>query len=110
MSEVEASVFDRYRVPLYKEAGFKPYIIAAMMLTSKFADPAGSLSDLLSASTKSLKGIADSGWSALTKSVIISLPVVTTDWDLPVYVVLIRSVDMITSGRSHARGFYLCPS
>ena len=29
--EVEASVFDRYRVPLYKEASFKPYIIAAMI-------------------------------------------------------------------------------
>ncbi|MEG2004808.1 MAG: knotted carbamoyltransferase YgeW, partial [Bilophila sp.] len=27
--EVCASVFDRYRVPLYKEASFKPYIIAA---------------------------------------------------------------------------------
>lgn len=44
--EVEASVFDRYRVPLYKEASFKPYIIAAMMLSSKFKDPAGVLSDL----------------------------------------------------------------
>jgi len=29
--EVEASVFDRYRVPLYKEASYKPYIIAAMI-------------------------------------------------------------------------------
>ena len=37
--EVEASVFDRYRVPLYKEAGFKPYIIAAMMFLSKVKDP-----------------------------------------------------------------------
>jgi len=53
--EVEASVFDRYRVPLYKEASFKPYIIAAMMLTSKFADPAGTLSDLLSAGTKRIR-------------------------------------------------------
>lgn len=44
--EVQASVFDRYRVPLYKEASFKPYIIAAMMLTSKFSDPAKILSDL----------------------------------------------------------------
>ena len=26
--EVEASVFDRYRDPLYKEASFKPYVIA----------------------------------------------------------------------------------
>ena len=53
--EVEASVFDRYRVPLYKEASFKPYIIAAMMLTSKFADPAGTLADLLSAGTKRIR-------------------------------------------------------
>ena len=29
--EVEASVFDRYRTPLYRQAGFKPYIIAAMI-------------------------------------------------------------------------------
>jgi len=53
--EVEASVFDRYRVPLYKEASFKPYIIAAMMLTSKFADPAKTLADLLSAGTKRIR-------------------------------------------------------
>ncbi|PIE04030.1 MAG: knotted carbamoyltransferase YgeW, partial [Spirochaetales bacterium] len=33
--EVAASVFDRYRVPLYKQASFKPYIIAAMMFTSQ---------------------------------------------------------------------------
>lgn len=41
--EVEASVFDRYRVPMYKEAGYKPYIIAAMMFLSKFKDPAAAL-------------------------------------------------------------------
>ena len=34
--EVDASVFDRYRIPLYKEASFKPYIIAAMIMLSKF--------------------------------------------------------------------------
>ncbi len=37
--EVEASVFDRYRVPLYKEASYKPYIIAAMMMLSKCENP-----------------------------------------------------------------------
>lgn len=37
--EVEASVFDRYRVPLYKEASFKPYIIAAMIFLAKCKDP-----------------------------------------------------------------------
>ena len=29
--EVEASVFDRYRDSLYKEASYKPYVIAAMI-------------------------------------------------------------------------------
>ena len=38
--EVDASVFDRYRDPLYKEASYKPYIIAAMIFLAKFADPA----------------------------------------------------------------------
>ena len=37
--EVDGSVFDRYRVPLYKQASFKPYVIAAMIFLSKFADP-----------------------------------------------------------------------
>jgi len=45
--EVAASVFDRYRVPLYKEAGFKPYIIAAMMFMSKFANAEKTLHDIL---------------------------------------------------------------
>ncbi|MCX6247239.1 MAG: knotted carbamoyltransferase YgeW [Bacteroidetes bacterium] len=38
--EVAATVFERYRVPLYKQAGFKPYIIAAMMLANRFENPA----------------------------------------------------------------------
>jgi knotted carbamoyltransferase YgeW len=37
--EVQASVFDRYRVPLYKQAGFKPYVIAAMIFANKFENP-----------------------------------------------------------------------
>lgn len=37
--EVAASVFDRYRVPLYKQASFKPYIIAAMIFMSKIREP-----------------------------------------------------------------------
>lgn len=44
--EVDASVFDRYRNPLYKEASYKPYVIAAMILLSKFADPADLLKKL----------------------------------------------------------------
>lgn len=41
--EVEGSVFDRYRVPLYKEASYKPYIIAAMIFLSKVKDSAAVL-------------------------------------------------------------------
>jgi knotted carbamoyltransferase YgeW len=37
--EVAASVFDRYRVPLYKQASHKPYVIAAMIFLSKVRDP-----------------------------------------------------------------------
>ena len=44
--EVAASVFDRYRVPMYREAGFKPYIIAAMIFLSKMEDPADILRKL----------------------------------------------------------------
>lgn len=44
--EVAASVFDRYRVPLYKQASFKPYIIAAMIFLAKVKDPAGTLEEL----------------------------------------------------------------
>ena len=44
--EVEASVFDRYRDPLYKEARYKPYIIAAMILLAKQKDITGTLEAL----------------------------------------------------------------
>ncbi len=44
--EVDASVFDRYRDPLYKEASYKPYVIAAMILLAKFQDPAAVLEQL----------------------------------------------------------------
>jgi knotted carbamoyltransferase YgeW len=45
--EVAASVFDRYRDPLYKEASFKPYVIAAMIFLAKFSSPAETLMQLL---------------------------------------------------------------
>lgn len=44
--EVAASVFDRYRTPLYKQASYKPYIIAAMIFLSKVKDPAKVLEEL----------------------------------------------------------------
>ena len=44
--EVDASVFDRYRVPLYKEASYKPYIIAAMILLAQCEHPVEMLREL----------------------------------------------------------------
>lgn len=44
--EVADSVFERYRLETYKEAGAKPFIIAAMMLTSRFEQPAALLEQL----------------------------------------------------------------
>ena len=44
--EVDASVFDRYRDPLYKEASFKPYIIAAMIFLAKVKNPVKMLKTL----------------------------------------------------------------
>ena len=49
--EVEASVFDRYRDPLYKEASYKTYIIAAMILVAKKKDITGTLEALADKAT-----------------------------------------------------------
>ena len=45
--EVASAVFERYRVAQYKQAGYKPYIIAAMIFLSKFKNPAEKLSQLV---------------------------------------------------------------
>jgi knotted carbamoyltransferase YgeW len=45
--EVAADVFQMFRTPLYRQASFKPYIIAAMIFTSRIADPRAALSALL---------------------------------------------------------------
>jgi knotted carbamoyltransferase YgeW len=45
--EVASSVFERYRVPQYRQAGYKPYIIAAMIFLSKFQNPAEKLAELV---------------------------------------------------------------
>jgi ornithine carbamoyltransferase len=46
--EVSAGVFDRYRVPLYKQASHKPYVIAAMIFLSKIKCPQETLANLVS--------------------------------------------------------------
>ena len=53
--EVAASVFDRYRDPLYKQASYKPYIIAAMIFLSKFRNPADKLQQLLNENKPRIK-------------------------------------------------------
>ena len=50
--EVDGSVFDRYRDPLYKEASYKPYVIAAMIFLAKFKDPIATLNALQKAGVK----------------------------------------------------------
>ena len=50
--EVDGSVFDRYMEPLYKQASFKPYIIAAMIFLSKVKDPVAALRELESRGEK----------------------------------------------------------
>jgi ornithine carbamoyltransferase len=41
--EVDAKVFDKYRPLLYRQASFKPYIIAAMIFLAKVKNPAAML-------------------------------------------------------------------
>jgi len=45
--EVSASVFEKYRIETYIEAGYKPYVIAAMIFTNRFKKPAKTLEKLL---------------------------------------------------------------
>jgi ornithine carbamoyltransferase len=45
--EVAADVFDRFRTLLYKQASWKPYIIAAMIFASRMPDARAALSMLL---------------------------------------------------------------
>lgn len=44
--EVQAEVFEKYRIKTYLEAGFKPYIIAAMMFTNRFKNPDEALNEI----------------------------------------------------------------
>ena len=45
--EVSAEAFERHRIQTYQEAGYKPYIIAAMMLTNRFENPGDILHDIM---------------------------------------------------------------
>jgi knotted carbamoyltransferase YgeW len=50
--EVTADLFEEYRIRTYKEAGFKPYVIAAMMFANRFEDPRSVLAAIRKRATK----------------------------------------------------------
>ncbi|MBN2615193.1 MAG: knotted carbamoyltransferase YgeW [Bacteroidales bacterium] len=50
--EVAGDVFEQYRIKTYLEAGYKPYIIAAMMLSQRFESPAHILGKILEQNRK----------------------------------------------------------
>jgi len=45
--EVAASVFEKYRIATYREASHKPFVIAAMMLMTRFEKPGQVLRDIV---------------------------------------------------------------
>ena len=53
--EVSAGVFENYHIETYKEAGYKPYIIAAMILTNRFKNPTKLLKNFIKNKRKRIK-------------------------------------------------------
>ena len=47
--EVSRAVFERARLDTYREASYKPLVVAAMILATRFADPAAVLRELVDA-------------------------------------------------------------
>jgi ornithine carbamoyltransferase len=53
--EVSRDVFERARLATYREAAYKPYVIAAMILLTRLQDPAGALLGLVDASVQRVR-------------------------------------------------------
>jgi knotted carbamoyltransferase YgeW len=53
--EVEESVFEKYRIATYKEASWKPYIIASMILNRKYQEPGLVIQQMLDDAEKRVK-------------------------------------------------------
>ncbi len=53
--EVSAEVFDKYRLLTYRQAGFKPFVIAAMIFIAKFDNPAKALARIVKSKRQRLK-------------------------------------------------------
>ena len=50
--EVAEAVFEKYRIATYQEAGFKPYIIASIIVNARFENPLRLLAELKKRNTK----------------------------------------------------------
>jgi ornithine carbamoyltransferase len=50
--EVSAGVFEKYRLATYREAGYKPFVIAAMIFLARVKSPLAVLGKLLKKSAK----------------------------------------------------------
>jgi len=45
--EVAAPVFERYRIATYRQAGFKPFVIAALIVLTRMNDPVQALESVI---------------------------------------------------------------
>ncbi len=52
--EVQKEVFEKYRIETYIQAGYKPYIIASMMLNNRFKNPEALLDRIVENQVKSV--------------------------------------------------------
>lgn len=54
--EVAADTFEQWRITTYQQAGYKPYIIAAMMLANRFENPGQVLKKIMESQRERVKG------------------------------------------------------
>jgi len=45
--EVSAEVFEQYRIPTYRQAGYKPFVISAIMYLARVKDPVARVAALV---------------------------------------------------------------
>ena len=53
--EVSAEIFERFRIQLYRQAGYKPYIIAAIIAASRITDLPNALPRVLESAQSRLR-------------------------------------------------------
>jgi len=47
--EVEKGIFEKYRLETYRQAGFKPFVIAALIFLTRTRDAVGKMAQLIKA-------------------------------------------------------------